>query len=160
MTGIGVLTQTPAQLVVLGSLLLTNGICSQVGLTWGPAENMLFVERKHAPWFWLGWVPRGPAGSLRFARAHSELHSGEVSIHPLKNRVTKRKPQRRLSEAVGEKTIPSIITAAEARGFLKDQLDSTTVPLLSAAAPCSRCGLLREAAGPSPAGHREPPTLA
>ena len=64
------------------------------------------MERKHAPWFWLGWVPRGPAGSLRFAHDHSELHSGEVSIHPLKNRVTKRKPQRRLSEAIGEKIAP------------------------------------------------------
>lgn len=58
------------------------------------------MERKHTPWFWLGWGPRGPAGSLRFAHAHSELHSGEVSIHPLKDRAKNRKPQRHLSEAV------------------------------------------------------------
>lgn len=61
---------------------------------------------EHAPWFWLGWGPRGPAGSLRFARGHSELHSGEVSIHPLKDRVKKRGPQRHLSEAVGRMTCP------------------------------------------------------
>lgn len=96
---------------------------------------MLFMERKYIPWFWLGWVPRGPAGSLRFARAHSELHSGEVSIHPLKDRVTKRKPQRHLSEAAGEKAACSIIPAAEARCSLKDQLDSSTVLLLSLAVP-------------------------
>lgn len=94
----------------------------------------------HEPWFWLGWVPRGPAGSLRFARAHSELHSGEVSIHPLKDRVQKRKPQRHLSEPL-EGRLPAVSLQPQKRGcFLKDQLNSDT-------SRCVSCCLLAPAAG-------------
>lgn len=84
---------------------------------------MLLAERKLVPWFWLGWAPRGPAGSLRFAGAHSELHSGGVSIHPLKDSQKEKAPEAPIRGRWREGTC-GIIPAGEAReGFLKDQLD-------------------------------------
>lgn len=73
------------------------------------------------PWFWLGWVPRGPVGSLRFAGAHSELHSGEVSIHPLKD-----SQKEKALHIRGCWRGDSPRASFHAQGFLKDQLNPSS----------------------------------